>query len=97
MAVEHRLSRRGVASFGVAAVAAATAVQLAGLAPALANAANPAPDITSTETQNNNGSVTLQLSGTWVWPGQNCAGRYGTGWAVDWWGISGSGRTPTSP
>jgi hypothetical protein len=37
---------------------------------------------------NANGTVTVTVSGTWSWPGQNCAGRYGEGWAVDWWGIS---------
>ena len=35
------------------------------------------------------------MSGTWTWAGQSCAGRYGTGWAVDWWGISTS-MTPTN-
>ncbi len=74
-----------------AGVVLATAVALAafvGAGTALANAANPNPDITGTATQNSDGTVTVSVNGTWSWPGQNCEGRYGEGWAVDWWGIS---------
>jgi hypothetical protein len=77
---------------GVTAVV--VAVGAAGLVVALplafANAANPNPDTKAVETVNPDGTATVNVSGTWVWPGQNCAGRYGTGWAVDWWGLSSS-------
>jgi hypothetical protein len=69
-------------------VTAGALVQLAAIVPALANAANPNPDTKATEHVNANGSVTVDVSGTWSWPGQTCEGRYGEGWAVDWWGIS---------
>jgi len=59
-------------------------------APAGANAPDPKPDIQATGTTNSDGSVTVHVSGTWIWPGQDCEGRFGEGWAVDWWGISGS-------
>jgi hypothetical protein len=71
-------------------VAAGTLVSIAAIAPALANAPNPNPDIKAVETVNPNGTVTVKVSGTWSWPGQSCEGRYGEGWAVDWWGISAS-------
>jgi len=78
----------------VTLVAGLTLGQLVGAAPALANAANPNPDTAGTAVENANGTVSVQLSGTWSWPGQSCAGRYGEGWAVDWWGIS-SSSTPS--
>jgi hypothetical protein len=80
-------------TFGVAAIAAVFVVQMAGLGTAFANAANPDPTTTGTATVNQDGTVTANLHGTWSWPGQPCAGRYGEGWAVDWWGIS-STSTP---
>jgi hypothetical protein len=91
-----RSKRRARSWAGKAAVvvAAGTLLPLAAIAPALANAPNPNPDIKAMETVNGNGTVTVKLSGTWSWPGQNCEGRYGEGWAVDWWGIS-SSQTPT--
>jgi hypothetical protein len=70
-----------------------TVVSVAAIAPAGANAANPNPDTTGTATVNADGTVTAHVSGTWIFPGQNCAGRYGQGYAVDWWGISTS-KTP---
>jgi hypothetical protein len=69
---------------------AALALALAFPALASANAPNPLPGTSGTETVNGDGSVTVQLSGTWSWPGQACGGRYGIGWAVDWWGITSS-------
>jgi hypothetical protein len=81
------------AGVAVATLAVACVVQLVGAVPALANAANPRPDTTGTATVNPDGTVTAELHGTWVWAGQACAGRYGEGWAVDWWGISAS-KTP---
>ena len=80
---------------GVVCAATVVGVQLAAIAPALANAANPDPNTSATAQVNADGSVTVSLTGTWSWPGQNCAGRYGEGWAVDWWGIS-SSATPAS-
>lgn len=62
---------------------------------ASANAANPGPNTGGTATVNGNGSVTVALSGTWDWPNQPCSGRYGEGFAVDWWGMSAS-STPTN-
>jgi hypothetical protein len=74
----------------VVVAAAGTLLPLAAVAPALANAANPNPDTKAVETPHANGTVTVNVSGTWSWPGQSCEGRYGEGWAVDWWGISSS-------
>jgi hypothetical protein len=62
--------------------------------PAGANAPNPNADISATGQVNSDGTVTVNLNGTWVWPGQNCEGRWGEGWAVDWWGVSAS-QTPS--
>jgi hypothetical protein len=78
--------------FGVVFAAVVTGVGVATVAPALANAANPNPDTSVTAMVNADGTVTVKASGTWSWPGQNCAGRYGEGYAVDWWGI---GPSPT--
>ncbi len=75
-------------------VLTAAVIAAVGVASALANAPNPNTDIVATGVLNANGSVTVHVSGTWSWPGQNCAGRYGEGWAVDWWGISAS-QTPS--
>ena len=72
------------------------AAELVAVSPALGNAANPDNNTTGTFTVNGDGTVTVDLSGTWSWPGQDCAGRYGEGWAVDWWGVSAS-KTPTNP
>jgi uncharacterized repeat protein (TIGR01451 family) len=58
---------------------------------AFANAPNPLNTTTGTATVNSNGSVTIDLKGTWEWPvngAQSCQGRYGEGWSVDWWGSS---------
>jgi hypothetical protein len=61
-----------------------------------ANAANPNADTAATGTVNSDGTVTVTMSGTWIWASQStCSGRYGEGWAVDWWGISTS-ATPTN-
>jgi hypothetical protein len=76
---------------------ALAAVTIFTAGPAGANAANPDPTTTGTVTINPGGTVTVGLSGTWSWVGtggQDCAGRYGTGWSVDWWGISTS-ATPS--
>lgn len=71
----------------VGSALAAVTVFTAG--PAGANAANPDNNTTGTVTPNINGTVTVALSGTWTWSTQTtCTGRYGEGWAVDWWGIS---------
>jgi hypothetical protein len=77
----------------MASAALLASVELFGAVPAFANAPNPNPDITGTTTANGDGTVTANLSGTWSWSDQNCEGRYGEGWAVDWWGIS-SSQTP---
>lgn len=71
------------------------AAEAIGVVAASANAPNPNPDTTGTYTVNADGSVTANLSGTWTWPNQSCSGRYGEGWAVDWWGVS-SSQIPTN-
>ncbi len=60
---------------------------------ATGDAANPNPTTVGTLTPNADGTVTANLSGTWTWD-QSCSQRFGTGWAVDWWGISNS-ATPS--
>lgn len=72
------------------------AAELVAVSPAFGNAPNPNADIAGTSVTNADGTVTVNLSGTWTWPGQACSGRYGEGWAVDWWGIS-SSKTPSNP
>jgi hypothetical protein len=91
-----RTRRRLLRGAGVAitSVAAACVLQLIGAVPAFANAANPRPDTSGTATVNGDGTVTAEIHGTWVFANQSCAGRWGTGFAVDWWGISGS-KTPS--
>jgi hypothetical protein len=91
------LRKRARTKAAVLTVAAATVAgtTLLVAAPALANAANPDPDTTGTAMVNADGTVTANLSGTWSWPGQTCEGRYGEGYAVDWWGIS-SSATPAN-
>ncbi|MHB1855095.1 MAG: hypothetical protein ACYCS2_08565, partial [Acidimicrobiales bacterium] len=87
--------RRFGAKAGVAGLATASLV--AGMAgAAFANAANPAPTTSGSAVVNSDNSVTVSLQGTWIWPGQTCAGRYGEGYSTDWWGVSGS-ATPTLP
>ena len=87
-----QLRARGLVRRVVGAAGATTLVAgglLIGTAStAWANAATPQPTTTVTVTANGDGTVSVSLQGTWAWPGQNCAGRYGTGYAVDWWGIS---------
>lgn len=50
------------------------------------------------------GSEVVQVTGSWSWgelanqkssPQKDCAGRYGVGWSVDWWGM-GSSKTPAN-
>lgn len=60
---------------------------------ALADAANPLTGTTAVVNFNGDGSTSVTLQGTWWWAGQNCTGRYGVGWSVDWWGVS----TKTTP
>lgn len=79
-------------AMAVGAVVAVVDVAIA--VPAFANAANPNPDTIGTTTVNPDGTVTANVSGTWSWPGQNCEGRYGEGYAIDWWGVS-SSQTPS--
>lgn len=87
--------RRGLRTLMVVGALFATA-ELVGVASAFGNAANPNPDTTGTYVVNGDNTVTATLSGTWSWPNQSCEGRYGEGWAVDWWGISSSKR-PANP
>jgi len=89
-----RTRKRLGAKVAIVSVAALALGAFGVAAPAGANAANPQPDISATGQVNGDGSVTVALSGTWIFPGQSCEGRYGTGLAVDWWGISGS-STPS--
>lgn len=89
----RRLSRAGAAVLSAVGTLL-VAMALGGITGAAANAANPLPTTAGTATVNADGSVTVDLNGTWTWPGQACAGRYGEGWAVDWWGISASTTAP---
>ena len=89
--------------------AGASIAMAAFAASAFANAANPT-SASSTETVNNDGTVSVTVSGNWSWgelagvqtsPQKDCAGRSGVGWSVDWWGMSNSatpaaGKGPTS-
>ena len=81
------LSAFGTAGAGIAMVAFAAA--------AFANAPNPTSVSASASDPDAQGRVTVTVSGTWSWeapaspsPQTNCDGRYGAGWAVDWWGIN---------
>lgn len=70
------------------------ALALIGLAgSALADAANPNADTSVSSVRNADNSITVTISGSWWWPKQNCSGRYGVAWGVDWWGVS----TRTTP
>jgi hypothetical protein len=86
-------TRRWVRPAALAAIVTVCAL-FAGAAPAFANAPNPNADTVANAVVNSDGTVTVTMSGTWSWPGQPCSGRYGEGWAVDWWGISTS-QTPS--
>ena len=92
----RRFGKRWWTRFTAIFAAMLAVVGVVTAAPALANAANPNPNTKAMETVNANGTVTVKVSGTWDWPGQNCAGRYGEGWAVDWWGVS-SSSSPANP
>lgn len=73
-------------------------VTTVGVAAAFANAGNPQGTSHGTATVNPNGTVTVDVGGTWEWPSQtDCTGRYGLGWAVDWWGISSSSSSQSIP
>lgn len=72
----------GVLTLGSAAVAAA-------------DTAYPNNDTAGTFVVNSDGTVTATLHGTWSWAKQTCENRYGTAWAVDWWGVSTS-QTPAN-
>jgi hypothetical protein len=85
-----------------------TMVAATGMAAASANAANPAGGATGSAVTNADGSVTVSLNGSWSWgpdddgdsktsPQANCSQRYGVGFVVSWWGISGSKTLPTFP
>lgn len=92
--------------------AGATIALAAFAASAFANAANPLPPSVGQPLQDVPGGVLVQLSGTWSWgelgpagtktsPQNDCSGRYGVGWSVDWWGINNSkspdsGKGPTT-
>jgi len=90
-----RTRKRLGAKVAIVSVAALALGAFGVAAPAGANAPNPNADISATGQVNGDGTVTVNLAGTWQWPGQDCEGRYGEGWAVDWWGISAS-ATPAN-
>ncbi|MGH9028630.1 MAG: hypothetical protein ACRDV4_03335, partial [Acidimicrobiales bacterium] len=92
LSVTSRVSAAAMSVVGIALVG----VALTGMAGAYANAPNPLPTTTGTATVHPDGSVTISLNGTWIWPAngaQTCAGRYGEGYSVDWWGV-GTSSTP---
>ena len=80
--------RRHVGAKAAVALAGTAALLVGSAGMAFANAANPAPTTTGSAIVNADGTVSVSLSGTWVWPGQDCAGRYGEGYSVDWWGVT---------
>src|SRR3954469_14558476 len=90
--VRRRSTRQTTAKVvGAVAVLGAivTALLVATVGIAFANAANPLPTSTGTATVNPDGSVDVNVSGTWDWQSQNgCTARWGVGWALDWGGIS---------
>jgi hypothetical protein len=68
---------------------------LGSVAVAVADTAYPNNDTSGTFVVNADGTVTATLHGTWSWTKQTCENRYGTAWAVDWWGVSTS-KTPAN-
>jgi hypothetical protein len=92
----HTKSRRSFQRNGKLAAAAIVLASLGlAAAPAYANTTVPTT-IKAQGVVHANGSVTVTLSGNWTWPGgQACTGRYGTGWAVGWWG-TGTSATPAN-
>ncbi len=85
------------AAVGVFGTAGAGVAMVAFAAAAWANAANPLPVSTGKISPAGNGAVRVDVSGMWNWgelsgssKQSKCDGRYGVGWAVDWWGMSGS-------
>ncbi|MGH9079876.1 MAG: hypothetical protein ACRDYE_07365, partial [Acidimicrobiales bacterium] len=104
-AVPRRQRRRSLAKAGVAL--STVGVVVAGTAGiAFANAANPLANSQGTATLNTNGTVTVTVGGTWDWGSsaglsgggaQDCSGRWGVGWAVDWWGMSSSSAASSIP
>jgi hypothetical protein len=78
-------------------LAAGLVVATIGLAaaPAYANTTNPT-SIKANARVNAGGTTTVTVSGNWVWPGgQDCEGRWGTSWAVGWWG-TGTSSSPAN-
>jgi hypothetical protein len=91
--------RRGptapVATRTAAIIGAALAVLAFAPTWASADAGNPSSTTQGTEVFNSDGTVTVNLSGTWNWPTQSCTQRYGIGWAVDWWGTGTNQAAPS--
>jgi len=96
----RRLAYAGTCTGAVAALVLGPAVA------AFANAANPTKADAKVwdcgqqgaPVQCSSGAI-VEVSGTWSWgelanqkssPQKDCAGRYGVGWSVDWWGMSAS-------
>ncbi|HUY22817.1 MAG TPA: hypothetical protein VMV22_10830 [Acidimicrobiales bacterium] len=93
-------------------VALGVAMLTLGASAAFANTPNPvdSPPPTGSITMNSNGSVTLNVSGTWVWPYSNsykdtqgihamvnhpCDRRIGGGWGITWNDPNDTGTTET--
>src|SRR3954452_10214744 len=85
-----------IGGIGTAGASVALAAFAAG---AFANAPNPVTATATSSSPDAQGHVTVTVSGQWSWeapfsptPQTNCNGRYGAGWAIDWWGINGGGN-----
>jgi uncharacterized repeat protein (TIGR01451 family) len=79
-----RRSRLVIAQVAVVALVAAGAFALFGVT-ALADSPNPAATQTGTAVVNGDGSVTVTVTGSWVWDKNDCpTNNTKPGWAVDW-------------
>jgi len=106
-----RARRRTIAA-GAVAVVGAMLITFFTASAAMANAPNPVstPPITGDIVTNSNGTVTVNVAGTWVWPfstslkdveglhattTDKCDHRFGAGWGVVWNDPSDSGYAET--
>ena len=99
------MNRGAVAQAGLCAGVAAALVVGSAVA-AFGNAANPTSAKATVWNCGDRGApvqctsgAVVKVEGTWSWgeladqkssPQKDCAGRYGVGWSVDWWGMSSS-------
>ena len=103
----RRFAYAGVCAGSTAALVVGPAVA------AWANAANPTAASAKVWDCGQQGApvrcgsgAVVEVAGSWSWgeladqkssPQQDCAGRYGVGWSVDWWGMSSNKSATTIP